>query len=242
MVTQAVNGNLRVLQASTFNKVKRVVITSSACTAMNFMNIKKHSTEEDIVSEESLMGYPLSKVRAEKAAFTYYKEQKGHKFEMVILLPTMVLGPILYKMKPQSSLQYIYGFMNGSGAVLDWMMPHIDVRDVARAHVNAIELPGLDGHRYILHSKNMWMKEVRAVLDKEFKEYGINIGSIGIPKWVFSFISIFKKDVKMILKLFNYEYTVSNDLMKRDLNIKNLIPLEQSIRETGYSMIYYGLA
>ena len=237
MKRQAKEGTVKVLKACTANKVKKVVITSSAATVIDFFHMKKLFTEKDYAPEKPNLGYPLSKVLAEKAAFEYYKNQpQENRFDMCAILPTTTIGPMLYKMKPQSSIDFIYGLMSGSGGVLDWMLPHVDVRDVACAHVKALELSHTDGKRYLVHNRTMWMKDVQQILEKEMVQYGIVVKKKKIPKIVFSIVGIFKRDVRLILGMFGFSYEVSNELMKKELKM-DLIPLERSIIDTAYSML-----
>ncbi len=51
-------------------------------------------------------------------------------------------------------------------------MPIADVRDVAAAHVKAMTSSEAAGHRHIVLSQGMWMKEVAQVMHKEFKPQG----------------------------------------------------------------------
>ncbi len=46
--------------------------------------------------------------------------------------------------------------------------PVIDVRDVARAHINAMTVPEAAGHRHILSNGDMWVKDIAKVCGKSF--------------------------------------------------------------------------
>lgn len=49
----------------------------------------------------------------------------------------------------------------------------VDVRDVARAHILAMENPKSDEERFILsHRHSLWMHEVAGILKNEFEEQG----------------------------------------------------------------------
>ena len=54
-------------------------------------------------------------------------------------------------------MAYIKHFVKGPKFVIKSSLEFVDVRDVALAHVNALDL-GDDGQRYILHAHRMWMQ------------------------------------------------------------------------------------
>lgn len=57
----------------------------------------------------------------------------------------------------------------------------VDVRDVAKLQVLAMEVPQASGHRFIASSEFYWMKEIATVLKQELGENARNVPSISIP-------------------------------------------------------------
>lgn len=49
------------------------------------------------------------------------------------------------------------------------MMPSVDVRDVALAHILALQKPGLSGKRICLNEESLWLDDIAKILDSEFK-------------------------------------------------------------------------
>lgn len=59
------------------------------------------------------------------------------------------------------------------------MMPIVDVRDVALAHLQAIKVEEAKNQRFILNGRSMWFKEIAEALQKEFGQfYKIKTGEL----------------------------------------------------------------
>ena len=88
---------------------------------------------------DSLPTYNKSKILSETAAWKFREElPEEERFDLVAINPSFVIGPTLMK-QPFSSAEMIKSFMDGSMSKLPYMrFPAVDVRDVARAHVNAL--------------------------------------------------------------------------------------------------------
>ncbi|KAK9810012.1 hypothetical protein WJX72_003318 [[Myrmecia] bisecta] len=155
LVDPAVNGTRNVLNAAGKSKsVQRVVVTSSFAAIVRPKagpSNGKVFTEEDWNDESSLDNgpYRLSKTEAEKAAWELSKQ---HGFELVTINPTFVLGPITSARTDAESIKAAKGFIEGQGDTL--LATVCDVRDVARAHVLAVETPAAKGNRYLVSQPN----------------------------------------------------------------------------------------
>ena len=81
--------------------------------------------------------YAKSKLLAEWLAWDYIKNH-NNPFEIVTINPGFILGPILVK-SPFTSEEIIYSIMIGKYPALpNIYMPVVDVRDVAAAHLRAL--------------------------------------------------------------------------------------------------------
>ena len=76
------------------------------------------------------------------------------------MLPAMMVGPTLVSnIREKSSLAFVGSMLEGRMKGLPHIQVHlVDVRDVAQAHINAIEIPEAANRRYILHAESMWFK------------------------------------------------------------------------------------
>lgn len=153
-----VDGTRNILRAAQAAGVRRVVFTSSAA-AVGIRPGGALADESDrfnLSSERYLYAY--SKVKAEEIVAEFV----ASGLDVVILNPTVVIGP--------GDLNAISGTFVIETARYQWAVPIssgglavIDVRDVARAHVNAINR-GRSGERYILNSANVPYREWFAMI------------------------------------------------------------------------------
>ncbi|KZV86952.1 NAD(P)-binding protein [Exidia glandulosa HHB12029] len=165
----AVQGTLGVLQAAKkfAPTVKRVVITSSDWNPI---------TWEQALAEP-VGAYYGSKTFAEKAAYEFLDNEKP-SFDIVTLNPPMVYGPILNSQTAASlneSNTFIYNILTGKTD--DGKVPKtgvhiwVDVRDIARAHILALETPAASNQRFLIKADGIYSaQEIADVLRKHFPE------------------------------------------------------------------------
>ncbi|KAM0327203.1 hypothetical protein ACHAQA_006336 [Verticillium albo-atrum] len=199
LIDPAVLGTTGVLKEikETCPTVKRVVITSSFAAIMDMgismTGTEKTYTEADwspLTLEDAYQGggmaYAASKKLAEKAAWDFMATERP-SFTLSVMNPPMVYGPVKQAPKSVESV-------NTSNTVLaellagkhkDGLPPTglplwVDVRDVALAHVKAMETEGAAGKRFFLAAgiysneelvKIVWDKfpELRSRLPEEGK-------------------------------------------------------------------------
>eukprot|EP00026_Physarum_polycephalum_P010890 Phypoly_transcript_11075.p1 GENE.Phypoly_transcript_11075~~Phypoly_transcript_11075.p1 ORF type:complete len:322 (+),score=51.79 Phypoly_transcript_11075:111-1076(+) len=162
LLDPAVIGTKNVLEAAKRSgTVKRVVLTSSMITVEEEVYTEgrvyteadwniNDSPDKDISTLGTDVVYGLSKLRAEKLAWKFVEEQNPH-FDLVSFCPSFILGPPLSVINDESlSVQTIKMFFMGVAAGNS--MGVVDVRDVAEAHVRALENKSAHG-RYLLSSK-----------------------------------------------------------------------------------------
>ena len=98
---------------------------------------------------------------------------------MSVLLPVIVLGPCLTPVKgpkdiEQGAFRHVYEFINGTNTTteIDFnFYSHVDVRDVARAHVLAMHVPEAGGQRISLSSSDVLSPQtVVNVINKNFPQ------------------------------------------------------------------------
>jgi dihydroflavonol-4-reductase len=165
LVDPAVDGTLSVLRSCLASgSVQRVVLTSSVAAITD--RADGHvNTEADWNTRSSLTRNPYyySKTLAERAAWSFV-ERNGIAFDLVVMNPFYVIGPSLGP-DQNTSHRFFIGFTNGTVPVIlaiEW--PFVDVRDVATAHVLAMERPNAEG-RYLVAAANRTMRQVLALLD-----------------------------------------------------------------------------
>ena len=207
LLRPAVEGTLRVLRAAVAEaSVKRVIVTSSVvaisaghaatATLPASPSAGKRWSEEDWSRSEGCEPYPKSKTLAEQAAWNFIIEQQppGRNLELVTINPSFVLGPTLTKVEG-SSTSVIARILRADMP----MVPHIqlncvDVRDVARAHILAMEKP-VAGQRFLLNGFDVWLPEISRVLKDRFEKDGYSPSTLIAPYWLLWLVSFFDKTV-----------------------------------------------
>ncbi len=159
LVDPAVMGTLSLLQAAARNpRVTRVVVTSSM-VALTDEPDGRVLTEADWNTKSTLTRNPyyFSKTRAERAAWDFMARENP-RFDLVVINPFLVIGPAHSKALSTSSAIFA-DMLNGKyPVIMDLNWAFVDVRDVAAAHIAALETPTANG-RYICTSENYSMRQ-----------------------------------------------------------------------------------
>ncbi|KAH7149821.1 ketoreductase [Dactylonectria estremocensis] len=169
LIDPAVLGTSGVLAAikASCPTVKRVVVTSSFAAILNPGLMQ--STEPKTYSEADWSpltledayhdpgsAYIVSKTFAEKAAWEFVEKEKP-TFTLSTINPPMIYGPLKYPLESLQSIntsnQLMVDIITGQykNGLPPTMMPlWVDVRDVALAHVKAMELDKAGSGRFLL--------------------------------------------------------------------------------------------
>ena len=160
LIDPAVRGTRAILDACrSGGGVERVVLTSSIA-ALSDEPDGTLLTEETWNTKSSLKRNPYyyAKTEAERTAWAYMQDHRP-PFDLVTILPATVIGPSIVPSMSQSG-QSLVSLTNGDwpgiGSFPWWI---VDVRDVALAHILAMETPDASG-RYIAGAATMMMREV----------------------------------------------------------------------------------
>jgi nucleoside-diphosphate-sugar epimerase len=179
LIEPALLGTRNVLNAATKSgTVKKIVLTSSVA-AVNGDNIDmkekglKELTEDHFNTSSSAthQPYSYSKLIAEKEAWTIAQSQ--NQWKLTVINPSFVLGPSLANTSNSESINFMKEILNGKfffGAP-DLMFGFVDVRDVAKAHILALESDDAEG-RHILAERTMDVMGLAQVIRVNFgKKY-----------------------------------------------------------------------
>ncbi|KKK14596.1 hypothetical protein ARAM_005838 [Aspergillus rambellii] len=162
--------------------VKRVVITSSFAAMTNVKKHPKVYSEEvwnPVTWEEALhpsQTYRGSKTFAEKAAWEFVEKEKPN-FDLATINPPLVMGPVVHYLNSLDAINTSNGRISNivRGLSKDATPPTatflwVDVRDVALAHVRAIEVPEAGGNRFFITAGNYATKDIVDIIRKSFPE------------------------------------------------------------------------
>ena len=176
LVTPAVEGTRNVLDACVKAGIKKVVLTSSTAAvyaaygtvAEDHVWTADDWTPEALVREKANW-YCLSKTAAEKLA---WEMSKANGFELCVLNPTLIFGPVLPGQPHLNTSQnMLVGMLDGSSKVLENACKSIvDVRDVAAAHVAPIAKGTGWGQRFLLISASPHMTAIASAVREALPE------------------------------------------------------------------------
>ncbi|KAJ5637080.1 hypothetical protein N7490_006959 [Penicillium lividum] len=160
----AIKGTTGILKAikAYAPSVKRVVVTSSIAAMLNSKQQPKVYSEKNwnpVTWDEALdhsQVYRASKTFAEKAAWDFVEKEKPN-FDIATINPPLVFGPIVHYLNSleaiNTSNQRVRDLIQGKfkekippTGIFLW----VDVRDVALAHVKAIEVAEAGGQRFFV--------------------------------------------------------------------------------------------
>ncbi|EDO15092.1 hypothetical protein Kpol_416p7 [Vanderwaltozyma polyspora DSM 70294] len=242
LLIPAANGTKGILESIkkyAAKTVERVVVTSSFAAIMDFATYNDGKT---IFTEESwnpvtwegaqanaVEAYCGSKKFAEKTAWDFLKENEGQvSFKLSTVNPVFVFGP-------QKFLEDAKGTLNTSCEFVNQMIhakptdevtttrdgEYIDVRDVAKAHILAMQEDKLIGKRLLMQNGPFTKQDIVNILNDKFPKLK---GSI--PK------SNSNTDIQKAT-FFN---NVNSDVTKNLLGFK-LRTLEETIYDTAEQIL-----
>ncbi len=248
LLDPAIEGTINVLLTANKSEfVKRVVLTSS-CAAIysDCTDLAKTTnnifTENDWNTGSSLHYQPYfySKTMAERKAWEIVEAQ--NKWDLVVINPSLVLGPILNEKSSNSeSFSIFKQICDGTLrlGVPNFGLGLVDVRDLAEAHFNAGFIPQASG-RNIISGHNTNLLNIARILHYKYgNDY--NIPKSSLPKWLLMLIG------PLVDKQITRRFIANNinKIWKADnaKSIKNLKVSYRSIESTLFDTFnsIYGL-
>lgn len=190
LLDPAINGTKGILAAIKKNapSVKKVIITSSFAAIVDMNKplndpsvIYTEKCWNSITEDQALMnpffGYQASKTFAEKAAWDFVEREKP-KFTLTTINPPYVFGPPVKNFSSlenvNTSNQIIRDLILGkyrNGNLDETPMLWVDVRDVAIAHIKAIELDKAANKRLFIATGSYTNREITEIIRKCFTEF-----------------------------------------------------------------------
>ena len=233
-VKPAVEGVQRALKFSKKHNVKKVILTSSFAAIHETLNDRQESFDEEDWSNPNKPGisfYAKSKTMAELAAWEFM-EMENPDFSLAVINPVLVMGPTLSKdVGTSNSLvkNMISGSVPGTPKI---HIGIVDVRDVASAHILAMESSSADGERIIVSEKELWVHEVAAIL----RDAGFNkTPKVEFPKWLMKVVALFRKDLALMVPMIGKRRDVSSSKARELLGWKPM-KAELSIIDTAQQL------
>ena len=231
LIRPAVDGTRRALRAAAAAGVSRVVMTSSSVAIQNTDLPAGRSvyTEEDWSDPDDPRSnaYAASKTLAERSAWAL-AEELG--LQLTVINPGLVLGPPIGS-RYGSSVGLVERMLLGRDpAVPDLSLPVVDVQDIARMHVAALDHPESIGRRYIGAAGTRSMQQMAKTLKEAYPDQKIAVRLA--PKWLMRVLSLTDPAIRGILPLLGKPQRVSAARATEDLGI-TFRDADDALRETA---------
>ncbi|KKF96842.1 putative uncharacterized oxidoreductase [Ceratocystis platani] len=248
LINPAVTGTTSILKAigASAPAVKHVVVTSSFASIMDrkhldsSMTFTEESWNPDTVEDaktDVVVAYCVSKVLAEKAAWQTVKDL-GSPFALTTVCPPMVYGPVSHQLTSFSEINTSNTFMvqllNGEwkDAIPSQLSTPIwiDVRDVAKAHVLALEKEAAKGQRLFTTAGYYSNHDIAKIFYDNFPEKRHllpNLEAIGKK----STGDVFKFNNEKTKQILGFEWTPLENTIKE--LAQSLIDLESKLNKTS---------
>ena len=229
LIKPALTGTQRILNLSATNpQIKKIIITSSFAAVGDTFNGQTVFNESDWSdpNNNKISAYNKSKTLAEKSAWDFMESNPS--FKLTVINPVGVIGPMLSDDIGTSNL-FVKKILDGSTPGNPGLhIGFVDVRDVARAHVDSIKNEKSNNKRIILSKDEIWVSELSEIL----RNLGYKAPKRNIPKWLISVLSLFDKQlgglIPMIGKVRNIESSIFSEVFDWEL-----ISIEESAKVTA---------
>jgi len=242
LIRQAVEGTLRALKAAKKSNVTRVILTSSVA-AIYGRDLPAGNSEydetmwTDVTHPVGREAYTKSKTLAEKAAWDFIKND-APEIALTTINPVLVLGAPLDK-NFGSSISVVERILKGSDPMLpDLRFALVDVRDVAKMHVDAIKIEATKGERILATSETMSFVGIAKYLKSIYPKSKVKTAQA--PTALIKLLARVDGSIKGILPQLGKPMNVSNAKAKQ-LTGMNFIPAEVAVRDSAEYLIKNGL-
>lgn len=194
LIIPAREGTLRVLKiASRVGGVTKIVLTSSfAAIGYGHPNHSNISEKDWTKVNNTPSAYVKSKYYAEKAAWDFVESNTSIPFELTAINPVLIIGPVVVGLPGvSSSIDLVKRIVGGEAKVgaPKVYMGLIDIRDVAKIHVEALTNEKSNGERFLLVSggKEYSMLDIGKIFRKVLDPKDPNIHNLptrNVPTWI----------------------------------------------------------
>ncbi|KAF8999630.1 hypothetical protein BDQ17DRAFT_1308413 [Cyathus striatus] len=236
----AIRGTVGILESALKNgpSIKRIVVTSSCASVMSPPSVPTKFSEKDwnetsprVVAEQGRAAAPItkylaSKTLAEKSAWEFYNKHKSEvSWDLAVINPPFIFGPAIHEIPNLKALntslkawyEIVVKNVPGTKASLEASNAWIDVRDVAEAHVRALEKETAGGERIIVSAGEYvwqeWLDAANALSPQPYTLKKLPDGYSDIKKVYFIQYATTKQQQLLGIKLKTVEETTRDSLV-----------------------------
>lgn len=244
LITPAVDGTTRAINAALGAKIERIVLTSSMAAIMygHDRARTKPFSEADWTDANSshANAYVQSKTLAEQQAWALM-EATSRRDNLTTINPSFILGPILNE-DPGTSGKIIARLLGGSiPAAPRLSFPCVDVRDVAALHVLAMTSQSAAGKRFATSANPLSMMQMARELKTQLPSHAGKLPKFEVPDWAVRVFAIFDADARDNLSELGQVRQVDASNARALLG-RDFITAEVAIAELGQSLVDHNLA
>jgi nucleoside-diphosphate-sugar epimerase len=243
LIVPAREGTLRVLRAAHAAGVTRVVLTSAFhAVSWGWPHDDHVFTEADwtILDGPGVDAYGKSKTLSERAAWDFVANE-GAGMELVTMLPVAVMGAIMGN-DISGSNHIVQNMLNGGMPGFPHIyIPIVDVRDVASAHILAMQTKDAAGQRFLLASDPvMALSQIGATLRSHLGDGARHVPSSVIPNAMVRLGARSNPQLRSTVADLDYQKQLSNEKARRMLGWSPRAS-KDAIVAAGESMVRKGL-
>ena len=153
---------------------------------------------------------------------------ENDSIKLTTILPSVVLGPGIGSPVRRGSMEYMLMLINKEMPVAPPLKHGIvDVRDVAKIHIDALENDESIGKRVIITENTYWVRELSEMLNK----HGHKAPTFTPPVFLVKFLANFDKTIKPVKPLLGVDISFNTEVAKSVLKY-DPIPIEKTIEDT----------
>ena len=233
IIQPALQGTRNVLFSATDSgRVKRVVLTSSiVAMAGNARDIRQAGgiINEKCWNHSSTAAgqpYSFSKTIAEREAWRLQRQQA--KWDLVVINPGFILGPSLSRRTDPTSIKIMKLLLTGAfrAGVPKGAQAVVDVRDVAKAHLQAGMIPHAGG-RHLATGHLIDFLKLAAIIRDRYPRYPLPCRFL--PLWLIKLgAPLSGLSAGFIEQNTGFDFTFDNRFIREDLQL-SFRPIEQTI-------------
>ncbi|HAP77568.1 MAG TPA: aldehyde reductase [Acidimicrobiaceae bacterium] len=202
LIVPARDGTLRVLRAALAAGVQRVVLTSSIAAILYGVDRRgRVFSEADWSNPDGprIGAYEQSKTIAERAAWAFIEQEAAGRMELATVNPGLVIGPMIGDAMSTSNEAVKKLMRREFPACPDLTYAIVDVRDVAAAHVAAMNAPDAAGQRYLCALDSHSLRDMAAILHEEYGPRGYRIPTGKLPGVALRLVALWDKTAALAL-------------------------------------------
>lgn len=241
VIRTAVDGALRAVKAAKKAGIRRVIMTSSTVAIMNTTLPAGRTAYDERdwtdLDDPRSNGYVKSKTMAERAVWDW-QAAEGAEMQITMINPGFVQGAPL-DTTYGTSLELMERVLKGNDPMLpNFGFPVVDVRDVALAHIRAMDTDDSIGKRFIVAQDFMMFPRMAEIFEAMFPDRKITTRIA--PNVVIRVLALFDPSIRTILPNLGRVDVTDATAAQTVLGIA-FRDAEDAVRDSGRFLVDHGL-